>query len=365
MNTNNKILIATGGTGGHVFPAYSLAQHFSKNKFSVEIITDQRGFKFLKNYQDIKIKIISSTTIFKKNPIIIFLSLFKIFFAFIKSIFYLLKLKPKIVFGMGGYSSFPVCLAAKVLSIPFIIYENNLYLGKANRYLLPYATKLFVSYAELKGFEEKYSKKIFEIGNIIREDILNYSLTKINNTTKEKICVLILGGSQAAKSFAEKLPEVFKECVKKNIKLKVYQQCLAYQTSELKKTYDLLNIDYEIFNFSSKLLNYFPKIDFAITRSGSSMLAELLNCNIPMIAIPLPSSADQHQLKNAKYFEKKGYGFLIQEKDIDQQLLPLIEKICRDQKILNEIIIKQREYSDKNVFKKIYNQVKEILNDKN
>ena len=79
MNTNNKILIATGGTGGHVFPAYSLAQHFSKNKFSVEIITDQRGFKFLKNYQDIKIKIISSTTIFKKNPIIIFLSLFKIF----------------------------------------------------------------------------------------------------------------------------------------------------------------------------------------------------------------------------------------------------------------------------------------------
>ena len=84
-----------------------------------------------------------------------------------------------------------------------------------------------------------------------------------------------------------------------------------------------------------------------------------------MIAIPLPSSADQHQLKNAKYFEKKGYGFLIQEKDIDQQLLPLIEKICRDQKILNEIIIKQREYSDKNVFKKIYNQVKEILNDKN
>ena len=121
-----KILIATGGTGGHVFPAYSLAKHFIKNQLSVDVITDKRGFNFLKNFKDIKLKVINSETIFKKNPLTIILSIIRIIFAFINSVIFLVKSKPKIVFGMGGYSSFPVCLAAKILNIPFILYENNL-----------------------------------------------------------------------------------------------------------------------------------------------------------------------------------------------------------------------------------------------
>ena len=85
-----KILIATGGTGGHVFPAYSLAKYFIKNKKSVEIITDKRGFKFLKNYKDVKLKIINSATVFKKNPIGIIISLIQIIFALINSLIFLI-----------------------------------------------------------------------------------------------------------------------------------------------------------------------------------------------------------------------------------------------------------------------------------
>ena len=202
-----KILIAAGGTGGHVFPAYSLAQYFTKNQLTVEIVTDKRGFEFLKNYQNLKLKVINSATIFNKNPIRIIFSLVRIKFAFIYSLIFLLKSRPKIIFGMGGYSSFPICIAAKALRIPFIIYENNLVIGRTNRFLLPFADKIFVSYSQLEGIKKKYEDKKIEIGNIVREEIINFN-QHFNSTKEEKINILILGGSQAANFYVIILPQV-------------------------------------------------------------------------------------------------------------------------------------------------------------
>ncbi len=151
-NKLKKIIIATGGTGGHIFPAYSLAKHFIDNKkANVEIISDKRGLRYLKNYHDVKIIEIISSTIFKKNIFQLLFSTLIIFYSIFRSCIFLFTNRPNLVFGMGGYSSFPVCIAAKILRIPFIIYENNLHIGKANRYLLPYAKKVFVSYKELEG----------------------------------------------------------------------------------------------------------------------------------------------------------------------------------------------------------------------
>ena len=105
---------------------------------------------------------------------------------------------------MGGYSSFPICIAAVILKIKFIIYENNLIIGKANKHLLNFAEKIFVSYNDLEGIAEKNKKKIIVVGNIIREEIINYNL---NNDPKSKgntLNILVLGGSQGAKVFARK-----------------------------------------------------------------------------------------------------------------------------------------------------------------
>ena len=357
---SNKIIIATGGTGGHVFPALSLANHFIENNLSVKIISDQRGYRYLKNYKNIDVKIISSATIFKKNIFSSIFSIFIILIAFIKSLFFLIKNRPKIVFGMGGYSSFPVCIAAKTLAIPFIIYENNLYLGKTNRYLLPLSYKMFISYLSLEGINPKYKSKCFETGNIIRQDILELSKIDYQSETK-KINFLILGGSQAAKVFAEKLPKIFKLCVDNKIKIKIYQQCLENQNKKLEYNYKLFGLEYEIFNFTHNITKYFEKADIAITRSGSSMLAELLNCKIPIINIPLPSSAENHQLKNAQYFEKKGYGYLIEEKKLEEMLFPLIKSIHEDKNLLNQMKKNQSTFSDKKVYEKINKQIKELI----
>ena len=352
-NKIKKIVIATGGTGGHIFPAYSLAKHFIDNEISVEIVSDKRGIRYLKHYRDVKIIKISSATIFKKNIIRSLISILVIIYSFFKSIIYLIFNRPNLVFGTGGYSTFSICIAAKILKIPFIIYENNLHIGKTNKYLLQYSKKIFVSHKELKGILPKYEKKVCEIGNIIRKEILNFQGKLELNNSEKNLKILILGGSQAAKIFAEILPEVFKKCKKANIQFKIYQQCLPEQNNFLKKFYKDLKIEFEVFNFTHNILNYFSKSNLVITRSGSSMLAELVNVKIPFISIPLPTSADNHQLKNAIYYEKKEYSYLIEEKNLNIELFKLIQKISNDKSLLDHMINKQKQYSDQSVYEKI------------
>ncbi len=361
---NKKIIIATGGTGGHVFPAYSLAKYLQKNFFSIEVITDKRGLKFLKKYKGLKLIVNNSSTIFKKNIYNTFLSACLVIFSFLKSLIILNKSKPLLVFGMGGYSSFPVCMAAKFLKIPFIIYENNLLLGKSNKYLLPYAHKILIAYPELEGILKKHNHKKVITGNILREEILNFKKRK-KRTRENKFNILILGGSQAAKSFGDILPEILNKCSKDGLKIRVFQQCTAGQEKKIKREYNSPNIEHKLFSFSKNIQEYFYKVDFVITRSGSSIISELLNCNIPFVSIPYPYAADNHQEKNAIYFKNKGYSFLLNENEVKSKLFSLIKLIYKDKEILKRIINNQKKYSDKNVFKKIKSEIEKLINDKN
>ena len=203
----------------------------------------------------------------------------------------------------------------KILRIKFVIYENNLIIGKANKFLLPFANKILVSYNDVEGISKQYNSKIIEIGNIIKKEIINFSKLK-QIKILNKLNILILGGSQAAKIICRNFPKIFKKCNNNGVSLKIYQHCLPHQNEKLKLFYEQKNIEFEIFNFSN-LIDYFSKVNLAITRSGSSMLAELTNVNIPFISIPLPSSADNHQLKNASFYQKKNC-FLIEEIDLEQ-----------------------------------------------
>ena len=359
-----KILIATGGTGGHIFPAYSLANYLIKKNFNVKLTTDIRGFKYLKDYKNLHLIKIHSSPLIKKNFLILLYSLFNIFFSIIQSLLFLLFNRPSIIFGMGGYSSFPICVAATILRIKFVIYENNLIIGKANKYLLPFANKIFVSYKELEGISDKYHNKVYELGNIVREEIINSNLNdQINNF--DNIKVLVLGGSQAAKVFADELPQIFEKLKVSKIPVEVYQQCQKKQNDQLSNFYKKAEINHEIFNYTDKIIDYYSKVNLVITRSGASVLGELVNFKIPFITIPLPTSADNHQYKNAEFYQKKGYGYLLEEKDIKNKLYDLIIKIFNDKSLSSDILVNQRQYSDKDIFKDLNTQVERILNEKN
>ncbi len=365
MSKKLKALIAVGGTGGHVFPGCNLAEHLIEKNFDVEIVTDSRGYKFLEKYKNLKIRLINSKPFILKNFFTVFLSTIFLIYSFIGSLFFLFFNRPSIIFGMGGYASFPLCIAATLLRIKFIIYENNLILGKSNKYLLPFSNRIFVSYKDLEGVHEKFQHKVIEIGNILKKEIINFSKINSENEVLRRLDILVLGGSQAAKVFAEILPNIFYECSKKGVNLKIYQHCLAKQNDKLKIFYERRNINYELFNFSNNLIEYFSKSNLAITRAGSSVSAELINAKIPFISVPLPSSADNHQLKNAIYFEKKGFSLLLEEKDLNEKLFYLIKDIYEDISISRKIIQNQRQYSDKNVYNNINEAMKVILNEKN
>ena len=210
-----KIIIATGGTGGHVIPAYNLAKHFNDRKINVEVISDNE-YKIYKRNKRYKVVSNFYISIIKKH-FHIFYSILIILFSVIRSFFHLTLNRPSLIFGMGGYSSFPICIAAKILNIPFVLYESNLLIGKANKYLSSYATKIFVSHKELEGMQEIFQNKTIQIGNIIRKEIINYQNRKIILKKEGKIKIIVLGGSQAAKVFAEKLPEIFKLKIRKLI----------------------------------------------------------------------------------------------------------------------------------------------------
>ena len=151
---------------------------------------------------------ISSSPFIRKNIFRFFVSVSIITFSIIKSFFYLSFNRPSIIFGVGGYSSFPICIAASILRIKFIIYENNLIIGKANKYLLPFAEKMFVSFIQLEGVKKKYEKKIIEVGNIIRQEIIESKIS-IDQNSLDKLKILVLGGRQAAQPIAAEFPELF------------------------------------------------------------------------------------------------------------------------------------------------------------
>ena len=353
-----KIIIASGGTGGHMFPASSLANYLKSIDYKVILTSDNRGIKYLDKSSSINTKIINSSPL-NWNKFIS--SILKISFSIILSFIFLIKNRPSLIIGMGGYSSFPICFSAIILRVPFIIYENNILLGKANKYLVPFAKKIFVSYKEVQGIKKNYNYKIVTVGNILRKEIL----TEINKNYKkkdiEKFTILVMGGSQAAKNFAEILPPIFVQYKKHDFDFKIIQQCLNNQTDSLKKLYDSNKLNYELFNFTFNIFDYYKISDLVITRAGSSALAEILNYNIPIISVPLESAADDHQLINAKYFEQKGFGLIIEEKNLQKELFNLLQSIQKDKSILDQIKQNQVKHDDRSVFKNIKEELVKIF----
>ena len=201
-----------------------------------------------------------------------------------------------------------------------------------------------IFYKELTGISNKYDNKVFEIGNIVREEIINanFSSRKVNMINGIKI--LVLGGSQAAKIFAEKLPKIFVKFKNSNIPIKVFQQCQKNQNEQLSQFYQKAKIDHKIFNFTEKIVDYYSKVNLVITRSGASVLGELVNVNVPFISIPLPTSADNHQYKNAEFYQKKG-GYLLKKK-INCKLYDLVDNIFKDQSLMKKFYL-SKQYSDR------------------
>jgi len=306
-----KILISTGGSGGHVIPAKILMDHLNNN-FEVIISTDQRGEKYLKNVLNKKIKI---NTPKLNNLYLLPLNLIKILFLTFTSFFILKKNQIDILISTGGYMSLPLCLAAKSLSIKIFLLEPNMVLGRANNFFLQFSEKIFCYTDSIKKFPIKFLNKIVLIKPLVRSVFYE----KLNNfIKKDKFNFLVIGGSQGASIFDFEIKEAFNE-ISKSFQIKLIHQTSKQNIKKLKNFYFKHNIDCHVFSYNENFFNLLNQTDFCITRGGASTLAELSLMNIPFLVVPLPTAKDNHQFENALYYKKNNSCWIMDQKNFNRK----------------------------------------------
>ena len=311
-----KILITTGGTGGHVIPATIFYEQL-KNKFDVFLATDKRGCRFL-NLEKYKLTVINTPNL-TANLFLLPLNLFGLFFSIVKSLIFLKKNKIEVLISTGGYMSLPICIAAKIFSIKIYSFEPNMVLGRVNSIFLRYTEKIFCYSNEIINFPKKYLSKILLIDSLLRKEF--YSATPNDkNEINSEINLLIIGGSQGAELFNNKLKKSIISLSKK-YKLNICQQINSINQKNLEDFYNQNNISYQLFNFEENILKFISNANLCITRAGASTLSELTYLNIPYLAIPYPSAKDDHQFQNALFYKNKNCCWILRQDEINEEVL--------------------------------------------
>ena len=317
-----SFLITTGGSGGHVIPALILYEHLSKEA-NVIITTDKRGLKYL-DVEFYECKIINTPRL--DNILLLPFNMIKIIILTLKSLFLLKNKKVEKIFSTGGYMSLPLILAGKILKLEIFLLEPNQVLGRSNKYFLSSCKKIFCYNKKIINFPKNQLNKMVIINPLVRENI--YKL-KSSGRVKDKFTILIIGGSQSASIFDMNLKNSIVNISKKK-PIKVIQQTNKENLSYLRDFYLKNDIENKIFNFENNFENIIKDADLCITRSGASTLAELSVINTPFIAVPLPTSKDNHQLENANFYKENDCCWVIDQTNFEKKIEHLLSEILTD-----------------------------------
>ncbi|MCX6332609.1 MAG: undecaprenyldiphospho-muramoylpentapeptide beta-N-acetylglucosaminyltransferase [Bacteroidetes bacterium] len=360
LHKNIRIIIAGGGTGGHIFPAIAVAQAIQKIQPSAAILfvgalgkmemekVPQAGFDII----GITIAGFNRTQILKN--ITLPWKLIKSYFQ-VKSIFK--KFKPNAVFGVGGYSSYPVLKQAQMLSIPNFIHESNAFAGKANQWLGAEATQIFTG---TKGMETFFpSSKIMITGNPVRQNILHSKYNQLAallyfGLHPNKKTILIMGGSLGAKSI--------NKAIQKNLALLAEQQVqLIWQTGKpdanvyLNAAAPYSNVF--VSSFIDDMSAAYTAADVVVSRSGAMAVAEIAVTGKASIFVPYPHAAEDHQTFNAMALVHKGAAYMVKDNEVDENLIHLLQHLTQDDKAINEMQEKVKDFAYTNADQVIAEQI--------
>tara|TARA_Y100000588_G_scaffold367753_1_gene434831 strand:+ start:47 stop:1189 length:1143 start_codon:yes stop_codon:yes gene_type:complete len=329
-----KIVIAAGGTGGHIFPAIALAKKFrvdghkvilagTGNELEKKIFSEH---DFETEYFESRLK--GSSTIKK-----FFLSLRKN--KEIKS--YLEKNNPDLILGMGGYASSEFCLAAQKKTC-VIIHEQNSIAGRTNRFLIINRSAnaaiegLPDSFTSFIKFLMSYPDDLVYLGNPVRDEILNIQKTLRPFPDKlKKPRIFIMGGSQGARSINMAVPEAI-NLLSQDLPMEVIHDTGENDFDVVNEKYIDFGIDAEVTSFNSNIEKAYEWADLLIGRAGAMTVSETSAIGLPSILIPFPYALDNHQLFNAQFLEKKGGALIIKDKDLNPKVLAAkIQSIFKEQ----------------------------------
>jgi UDP-N-acetylglucosamine--N-acetylmuramyl-(pentapeptide) pyrophosphoryl-undecaprenol N-acetylglucosamine transferase len=363
MRRNQKpvYLLASGGTGGHLFPALSLGEELRSQGRKVYLVTDNRANTLSQTncFEEVFVRPIK-----RHSPFIGRIRLyFSLFWQTIYCYWLYRRLRPTIVVGFGGYPSIPPLVAAQLSGIPTVIHEQNAVLGRANRLLAKRAFRIATSFPVTKGI---LSKNTTFTGNPIRHDILSIKdrIYSPPNPT-EPFNILIIGGSQGAKIFSEIIPQTLIHLpLELQRRLVIHQQARPEYLDRTKAIYRQSLLDIEIQPFFKNMAELYNRAHLVISRSGASTVAELSVVGCPAILVPYAASLEGDQLYNAQFFSQSGAAWVFREQGFTPEALSkiLVNLMSHPEKLL-EASRAMRQYAQTNAGKNLANTVAQLIGD--
>lgn len=367
MKKFNKIIISGGGTGGHIFPALAIAGELKNRNADNEILfVGALGRMEMERIPAAGYKIIGLPIMGfnRKNPFANISTIIKMVRSISKAKEIVENFKPNVAVGVGGYASGPLLRAAGRKGIPTLIQEQNSYAGITNRLLARKARKICVAYTGM----EKYfpSEKIVITGNPVRKD-----LTNINNKSREaqdyfkinpqKKVLLVIGGSLGAKTLNQSMMNHVK-LLSENHNLEVIWQSGKFyfeNTSAFLKESGIKNI--KLFDFITRMDLAFSAADVIVSRAGAGTISELCIVGKPVILIPSPNVAEDHQTKNALALVKNDAALMIADVSAKEEMIPQAIRLLENEARMKQIGTNIKKMALENSAEKIVDEIYKLL----
>jgi UDP-N-acetylglucosamine--N-acetylmuramyl-(pentapeptide) pyrophosphoryl-undecaprenol N-acetylglucosamine transferase len=300
----NPILLAAGGTGGHVFPAEALAAELLKRGHRVGLVTDTRGKGFGQNLPELPLYRIPAGTPSGRSLLGKLMSVFEIGHGVVSALTLLGLTRPAAVVGFGGYPALPLLLAARIRKIPIVVHEQNAVLGRVNRLVARFAARIATSFPATHFLPEQAVVTV--TGNPVRPAIL--AAADVPYTAPDQaLRVLIMGGSQGARVLSDAVPAALASLspdMKK--RLRIAQQCRAEDLDRVRAAYAAAGIQAETATFFSDVAQRLAVAHLVVSRSGASSTAEIAVIGRPSLLVPYAHAMDDHQTANAQALAHAG-----------------------------------------------------------
>ena len=331
-----NIILAAGGTGGHMVPAHALAAELTSRGIGVALITDDRGARIPGLFDGVPVHILPAGRL-GGGPIGWLKALGAVIRGRRQARALYKEFRPDAVVGFGGYPAFPALLAASASNIPTILHEQNAVLGRVNRLLAGEAAAIATAYPEVERLKAAHKSKVVLVGNPVRESVKRLGeapLPPFDEVAPLKI--LVTGGSQGASILGSVVPAGLGR-LEPSIRhrLQVVQQCRPDDVVTVRASYAELKIPAELMTYITDMPAKLAEAHLVIARAGASTIAELTAAGRPAILVPLPSATDDHQTANAREMAKAGGARMIaQDEFTPDTLAKQVEALASDPEAL-------------------------------
>jgi UDP-N-acetylglucosamine--N-acetylmuramyl-(pentapeptide) pyrophosphoryl-undecaprenol N-acetylglucosamine transferase len=345
MPESPLILLAAGGTGGHLFPAEALGSVLLKRSLRIRLVTDERAVRYSGLFSEGMFDVVPSETVRSKNPIALARTAVMLAAGTAIGLNLVRRLKPAAMIGFGGYPTLPPLVAAKLMGVPTLIHDSNAVLGRANRFLAGRVDAIATSLPGVFDRDPALASKATLTGTPLRPAVLAaaaqaYSEPEPNGPLR----LLVVGGSQGARIMADIVPPAI-ERLEPALwrRLTVVQQVRDEDMARVKPVYDRLKIHAELAPFFTDLPARLAAAHLVVSRSGAGTVAELAGVGRPSILVPLPGAIDQDQFANAGVLMQAGGAIRIPQTDFTpDRLASEISALAAEPQRLGEMAAKAR-----------------------